>query len=244
MNMIKRALFLLLLALMLWGFAFAAPDDHIVSSSSRTYMGGTMPPQQSESWIAADRFCLLNRRGSVIYRYDLGVRWIVFSASKKYFEEPLEAAISPEKIKDEFRIQEYGFYYEPEFEWTINSTGETQVIDGRPCQKVMVMGESDYSSETREYWVAREVPIDLARYLEKVVKPENGGEWNALYESTSILRNGLIVRSVIRRENPIAPTMVIESEVTCVETAAAPAGIYEVPQGLQKVKTRDELYAR
>jgi hypothetical protein len=223
--------------------AFA--DDHIIQEHSRTYMGRTSPPQSAEAWIAADRTSVKDGFFLIITRRDLKKRWVINLRSKRYLEEALPA---PEKSmaqeKKPFRIQEYGFDYEPVYDWTLDKGMPTETVEGKTCRKVVARGDADYAEETRESWVTQDVPINVRRAYETLTKPNLNASWLKIYEKTPELRKGFILKSIVTTENPIAPTMVWVTRVTKVEVAAPPAGIYDVPAGMQRVKTAEELYVR
>ena len=146
----------------------SAADDHLTWSMKRTYMGRTYPPQTSEVWIAESKTYVRDGTVVTITRHDLGKRWILNPRTKKYLEEPLAAPpASPNAPPKEgkFRIQEYGWDYVPVYEWSVKETGETAVIDGRTCAKIILTGEADFATESRELWIAKDIPIDQNRYF-------------------------------------------------------------------------------
>jgi hypothetical protein len=239
----KMSAFVLILPV-LAGPASAWADDHIVSELKRSYMGRTYPPQPSEVWIGGDGVYVRTGSVVVISRYDLKKKWIILTGRKKYMEEPLAAFPGRREPAKPFRIQEYGFNYEPLFEWTVLETAETATVNGFTCRKMVARGDAEYAEEVREIWVTAEAPIDVKVYFERVIKPNLDGPWTKIYESRGDLRNGLIMKSRTTTEPAIAPTTVTEMSVLKVEKAAPPERIYEIPAGFQKVATRAELYAR
>jgi hypothetical protein len=227
-------------------FASAAmADDHIVQEASRTYMGRTSPPRPSEVWLAVDRVYIKDGGVIIITRNDLKKRWTIMTRSKRYLEEDLAAsAASTVREEKPFRIQEYGFNYEPSYDWTVDKNMPTETVDGRKCRKVVARGDADYAQEVREIWVTKDVPIAIKRAYEMLTKPNLDAQWQKIYERTPDLKEGFVVKSVVTSENPIAPTMVMVTRLTKAEVAPPPPGIYELPAGLQKVKSLEELYAR
>jgi hypothetical protein len=234
-------------ALLLGGLlaSMALADDHIVQESSRTYMGRTTPPRPSEVWMGEDKVCIKDGVVIIITRYDLKKRWTIIVPLKKYLEEDLGMPSGPKPQEEKpFRIQEYGFNYEPSYGWTIKKAAETETLDGRKCRKIAAQGEADYAEEMREMWVSEDVLINFKRYYDLVTKPNLDAQWLKIYEETPELKNGLVVKSVYTSEPPIAPTIVMVTKLVKAEIAPPPPNIYEVPEGMQKVKTREELYAR
>ncbi|MDH4197852.1 MAG: hypothetical protein OEW05_10620 [Candidatus Aminicenantes bacterium] len=223
--------------------AFAAPDDHIVSQQSRTYMGNTTPPMTQEMWVGDQAVWMFSGRVTALLRFDLGKRFYLNAAQKRYYEEPLTDSVTPAPTAPE-RIQEVGWNYVPEYDWTLRDTGEEKVIDGRTCRRLILDGDADYAEEVREVWVSRDVPIDLGRYYRLLTERELRGQLLAIYETTPLLREGFILESRTTTENPIAPTIVWTSKVMKLEKADPPVGIYELPSDFKKVDSLRELYAR
>ena len=223
--------------------AFGSPDDHIVSQQSRTYMGNTMPPMTQDLWVSDQAVWMSSGRTTALIRFDLGKRFYLNPAQKRYYEEPLAGSTAPAQAAPE-RIQEVGFNYVPDYDWTLRDTGEEKVIDGRTCRRLILDGDADYAEEVREYWIARDVPIDLGRYYRLLTKRDLKGQLLTIYETTPLLREGFILESLTTTENPIAPTIVWMNKVTKLEKADPPAGTYEVPPDFQKVNSLRELFAR
>ncbi len=208
-------------------------------------MGRTFPPQPSEVWIAGDKAAIREGAFTIITRWDLGKRWTIFPRTKKYLEEPLEAADAPAKEeKPPFRIQEFGWNYEPVYEWTVKITDETQTIDGRTCRKVILSGIAEYAEETRTLWISKDVPINMARYYERIVKPGLNPAMAAIYRQYPILGESLVVKSDIISVPPIAPESHWEAAHTTIESADPPPGTYEIPEGFTKAKDRQDLFGR
>lgn len=219
----------------------ASADDHILAESRRSYMGRTYPPQTSEIWIGADK--VYARAGAVttIDRYDLGKRWVLNVRTMKYLEEMLGAPVVPEaEDKGPLRVQELGWSYAPSYIWTGKMTGEDKVIDGRTCVKALLTGVAEYAEETREIWLAKDVPIDARKYFQRLIAPGLDGTLARVYGKTSALRDRLPIRSIVTQEPPIAGRTVWENVMTKIETAAPPAGIYDVPPAFVKAANRDE----
>lgn len=208
--------------------ALAAPvaaDDHILAESRRSYMGRTYPPQTSEIWIGPDK--VYARAGAVttIDRYDLGKRWVLNTRTMKCLEETIGAPAVPEgESKEPARVQELGWSYAPSYVWTGKMTGEDKIIDGRTCVKALLTGVAEYAEETREIWLAKDVPIDARQYFQRLIAPGLDGTLARVYGKTSALRDRLPIRAVIIQEPPIAGRTVWENIMTKIETAAPPAG--------------------
>ena len=221
-------------------------DDHVVEERTRTFMGRTIPPMQTDIWIKNEAACYKSQTFISITRYDLKKRYMVNLRNKKYLEEPLEKPESSDtEEKKKVRIQELGTArYNPVYDWIVVETDEEKIIDGRKCRLFILDGDSDYAEEKRELWVTQDVPIDIERFFERMVKPGLGKEWLEVYDDHPGLRDSVTLESVFTTEGAIASTIVWNNRIVTIETADPPEGIYSVPEGFTKVKTRDELYSR
>ena len=241
-----RKMITAVLLLALGGAAGAVPasaDDHILAESRRSYMGRTYPPQMSEVWIAADKAYARAGAVTTIDRYDLGKRWLLNVRTMRYLEEALGATTAPEaEDGDPTRVQELGWTYAPAYVWTGRLTGEG--LDGRACVKAVLTGIAEYAEETREIWLAKDVPIDVGRYFQRLIAPGLEGTLARVYAKNRALRDRLPVRAVITQEPPIAGRTIWENMMTKIEKAQPPAGIYEVPAAFAKAANRDEWLGR
>ena len=235
--------FFLVMTLLAFFSAFLAADDHIVEERTRTYMGRTTPPSATEMWIGENMRCYKGRSFTLIHRYDLKKRFIINHRNKKYMEEPIKESSEPAE-KEKARIQTLGFDYQPVFDWVVSKTDKEKIIDGIPCRLYIFEGDADYAEEKRELWIAQDVSIDLDRYYRLIVEPDLDEEWSKVYEKNPELKHSIALESQIFTENAIAPTMTWNIKVTKIESAGPPEGLYELPEGFQKVETREELYAR
>ena len=236
------------MGLLLAGAAPAATraDDHLVVEISRTYAGRTSRPQIFEVWIAADKTYIVDGVVVDILRQDLNIRWKIIPSNKKYLEEPIGApppATPPEPARP-FRIQNYGFDYQPRYDWSVSLAAEEEIWDGKACRKATLAGDDDCAEETRELWFSRDLPIDIGRYFERLTKPSLDPVLGLLYEKYPELKAGILVKSVTTQERPIGLPFVWTRKLVKAEAAPAPAGIYDLPNGLAKVKSFQELIAR
>jgi hypothetical protein len=222
---------------------FLIADDHIVEERTRTYMGRTTPPTKTEMWIGENKRCYQGSSFTLIHRYDLKKRYIINLRNKKYMEEPIDESPQPAE-KEKPRIQTLGFDYMPVFNWIATKTDKDKVIDGLTCRLYILEGDADYAEEKRELWVAHDAPINLDRYYKLMVEPDLDKEWLKIYEKNPELKNSITLESQIITENAIAPTMTWNFKITKIESVEPPEGIYELPEGFQRVETREELYAR
>jgi len=233
---------LLLFTFLAAGFHLPA-DDHVIYEATRTYMGRTTPVMTMEYWYSENKAVLISQGRMTIYRYDLGKRWLVLPELKRYFEESLPASNKGES-KDEFRIQDYGFRYQKNYHWRAVETGKTELRNGKNCREVILYGEDDYSEETRQMWLAVYFPVNIPRFFKLFMNAESDPALFSLFEKTPILRQNLLVEGTYSEEPPIAPTIVWNRRLVKAESIEAPSGIYEIPEGMTKVNSLEELYAR
>lgn len=223
---------------------FFCGDDHVVEERTRTYMGRTTMPTQTEYWVGNDALFIKTRSFTYITRYDLEKKYTINLKSEKYLEEPL-AVSPPNKGKKPFRIQElWTERYNPMYDWVVLKTEKEKVIDGKKCRLYILDGDADYAEEKREIWITKDYPINRVRFFERLIQPDLDEEWQKVYKAYPELKNSVTMMSTFTSEHSIAPTMVWNNKLVTVETSDPPEGIYSVPEGFTKVKTRDELYAR
>jgi hypothetical protein len=242
--MIQKIFRLTAVILLGLGGLVLAADDHLIEEVTRTYRGNTSPKQIRETWIGADRMAYKMGAFQIVTRYDLKKVWTINPAKKLYFEEDLPAGEAKPEPEKPVRIQELGWDYVPRYDYTARDTDEEQTINGILCRKYIVEGEADFAQETREIWIGRKVPIDLVRYDQKILQSDRDPIWKALSAIDPSLRPAvsMLTRSV--SEPAIAPTMIWNFELTKVESAEPPAGIYDIPAGFTKAATREEIYRR
>lgn len=224
--------------------AVAAPasaDDHIVLESRRTYMGRTYPPQTSEIWITADKTYAREGALITIERFDLGKRWRLDTRTKVYLEEAIAAPVAAKpKTGAPARIQELGWKYVPDFVWTGGLTKEEKMIDGLACRKAVLTGTAEYAEEVRELWLAKDVPIDIRRYFQRIVQPALSGSLARIFAKTAAFRDRLPLRTTVIQDPPIAGRTIWATALTRVEVARPPDGIYDLPPGFEKAVNGDD----
>ena len=213
-------------------------DDHLIQEETRSYMGRTYPTMTRETWIAENKACMLIGQFKTIIRQDLGKKWDVYPDLKAYLESPIE-----DQAKDkEESIHDIGWDYTPEYDWTVEETNETQVIDGRECIKIIARGDADYAEQIIDMCISKKPPLDTQRYYRLISTID--GKWKDILAAYPKLKDALVVQSGYTRINPIAPTMTGETRLIKVETAEPPPNLYEIPEGMEKVESMEELYRR
>jgi hypothetical protein len=220
-------------------------DDHILVENTRSYMGHKYPKMISEFWITDNNVYLKTRRFITITRYDLKKKWMILPEQKRYFEESISLPVPSDKDKEtqlNQTIHEVGWDYVPQYDWIIEKTDQKQDISGWECQKVIADGDADYMEKTIEIWISKDAPINIERFNNMTQLAND--EWNSIYQTSPELKKFFIVKTKHTIVNAIAPTMLRENKVIKAETADPPQNIYELPEGLEKVNSLRELYAR
>lgn len=222
-------------------FSGAFGDDHVLIERVRSGMGMRYPARTTEVWLSETGVYIKTGRMITIARYDLQKRWTLSPEKKRFVEESLAPLIKQEKTKENVAIQRMGWDYEPVNDWTVNEVQREEVIGDQRCKLIVADGDADYSSESIEFWVTDKVPIDLARFNERVTATMSNFDWQDILKTYSPLKKFFIVKSVDKTNSPIAPEITIESTVTKLEVASPPPKIYEIPDGFQKVNSIEEL---
>jgi hypothetical protein len=229
------------IAFMLWaaGLTTALSDDHILIERSRSGMGMRSPARTAEFWLSETGVCTKGGRFTSIERYDLKKRWIISPQTKRYFEEPLVPS-APEQ-KPPVTIQHAGWDYDPVYEWSVSASQRTDTVCGILCKLTEAAGEADYSSQSLELWLATDLPINIERFNERVTASSADFGWQELVKIGPGLKKSMIMKAATRTAHPIAPEWTYLSLVTKIESVSPPPGLYDIPEGFQRVNSLDEL---
>jgi hypothetical protein len=208
---------------------------HFVVESQFIFMASTQTTI-AEYWITDDK--TYEKRGTrvMISRKDRGVRWVIDTQKGTYSETRLT---SP--AKNETRLEDIhtaGFSYEPEFAWTVADSAEASTINGRACRLTVATGTDDFAEMTLKLWLchtdrpalerkANGSVLDIARFRYQ----------NPVTFATELLskRPDILLMSLEATvEPPISSTMAHRVVVRTIENAVPPAGIFDLPSGIQK----------
>jgi hypothetical protein len=217
------------------------PDTHAVVESTRLYMD-----QETkvvfEYWIAADRSSRTAARRTTITRNDLGLVWNLDLDAGTYTEvtiakpgkegPPARAAADMRKL--------WLDYYEPEYAWTIEETGESRSFNQFACREYRARGEADFAEMAAAYWICRSPgdPAVRAFHDYSLTQYRDGNRMAALLKLLEGMPDGICVYRQESVENSIAPTVRAHTELMKLEQAEAPAGTYEIPAGFRKLNGR------
>ncbi len=220
------------------GLHFAIEREFVYMASTRTL--------RSEQWIAGDK--AYQKRGDVVVitRKDLGVRWMVDSAGKTYTEQPLKdapttadqantsGAIVNSTVPEDLRMA--GFRYEPDYAWTVSETSETRDINGRSCRRLTAAGDADYAETSLTLWLCPRGESDRAGSSNPAVLDQiRSDSIRKLVEEQLAKRGNPILMSFEENTEPaIAATTIARIRIKVLESAPIPAGIFDLPPGVQK----------
>jgi hypothetical protein len=238
--MIKRKAIRLILAFFASN-ALVSPlfgDNHVFFEQTVSLRGHVRPKTLSETWYSENQAYFNSRFLVTIYRRDLQKKWTISPTRKRYLEESLIPGSQDEKSQEspsKIPIREIGWDYEPQYDWIIEKTREKQVINGWECQEVIAEGDADYGEETMELWMSKDVPIDIKRYNSWTRSDK--AEWESILKALPELEGLFMVKSV----QTVGNRTYHEKTVTKAEVAVPPQGIYELPQGLERVNSWEEL---
>ncbi|UCH96879.1 MAG: DUF4412 domain-containing protein [Candidatus Aminicenantes bacterium] len=247
MKKTKKTCFIFMAAVIIYmtGFSCVFGDDHILVESARSYMGHIYPKMITEFWVTDNSVYLKTSRYFTITRYDLKKKWFINPEQKRYYERSTDLhtrADQDTETESNRTIHEVGWEYIPHYDWIVKKPGEKQDINGWECQKVIADGDADYAEKTIEIWMSKDVPVDIKRF-NHMTQLENQ-EWKDIFQNSPELRDFFMVKTKHTIVNAIAPNMYKENKVIKAETADPPQNIYELPEGLEKVKSIEELFSR
>jgi hypothetical protein len=208
---------------------------HFVVDRQRIFMASTQATT-TEYWIADDKTYEKNGARVTIIRKDLGVRWVINTQKATYAETRLTSpAMNKTRIED---IHTAGFNYEPEFVWTVADSAEASTINSRACRLTVATGTDDFAEMTLKLWLCHMDRPALERKANESVLDNAGfGYKNPVTFASELLskRPDVLLMSLDATvEPPISSTMTYRVVVRTIENALPPAGIFDLPAGLQK----------
>ena len=151
-------------------------------------------------------------------------------------DKPKSKDKSEHKETQKEDIHSLGFHYEPDYDWEIKETDEAKDINNFPCRLFLAEGDADFSEIKLKFWVstdsqfpgAAELHDFMLEQLERDIDQEPILETLKKYENSFPVHHELIV------ERAIARTLHYETNLTTLEMAEAPEGIYDLPPDLKK----------
>lgn len=213
----------------------AAQDFYAVLKTSRTYMDYTRE-YQTEYWFCNDKTCIKRSRQTTIVRNDLDVVWTIFG--KKYIENKLNPENKGrDQNKKEVDIHTLGFErYTPDYDWIVEKTDKTKMIDGFLCEHYISDGDADFAEVNSEFWICPKSKIMGNQLFNKILQNEfkNDKARQQIYKILKNNHNSFPVRIFETVVNSIAPNMVYEIQLIKFEETTAPKNIYDLPEGLEK----------
>lgn len=233
----RHALFV---ALVLAAVAVAIPaaaDTRVVQKIHSEGLPGQSGPKdgQVELWVAKDRVTQKSDKAEFILRLDQSKLYIIDRPSKRY--AVLTVPIDPLQLVPEDQRERVKAMI-PMMKMTakITPTEETAKVGSWTARKYDVELTGAAGSAAIEIWNTTDIAQDLApieRFQEVMASMSPRGDWMAQL-------NG--VEGTTVRQKIVTGPATTTSEVVSVETADAPAGIYDPPEGYTEVSV-DELRA-
>ena len=239
--MIKATVASVVLAAILVTPGPARADTHAVVESSRVYM-----EQETkvtfEYWLARDRSSRRTPARATITRDDLGVVWTIDLGGKTYTESRIgKPGAAPAPRRPDMRKLWLEFY-EPDYDWTVKDTGRSETIGGFPCRVFDASGEADFAEITARYWICQAPETAAGRSFHdySVGQYRGDGRMAALVRLLEDYPAGICVFREETVEPSIAPKTRVRTGLTRLEEAAAPAGIYDIPDGFKKLENHGD----
>lgn len=235
----KRFFSALLLLLPLLHGPVLLADDHVVIEQKILRVGMRYPARVSEVWLSGTSTCTVTGRLVIVERHDLQKRWTISPQTKRYLERPITPPV--EQKKQPVSIQHAGWDYEPVYDWTVTESEQTDTISGIFCRLLVAEGDADYSSTSVQLWVSDNLPVDCARFHERITSSSTDFDWPGLVKVHPALKKLFIVKTLTRIERPIGTAASYETTIKRVESVAPPPNRYELPEGFQKVDSIEAL---
>ncbi len=196
------------------------PALNATLQSDFTYLASTRTTT-AEYWIAADRSYEKLRDRVRVERFDAAAK------------PEAQAQAAPD-------LRMAGYDYEPEFTWEVKETGETQLFHGRTCRLTTAAGLADYAETSLRLWFCPAQDTALERRLSgmfpRVMALRYAGISGFILKQAASRPDQLLVQVEETTEPPIAPAMVRKARIVKLETAPAPAGIFEPPAESKKAQ--------
>ncbi len=217
----------------------ARADTHAVVESTRLYMDEETKVT-FEYWIARDMSSRKANGRATITRDDLGLVWNLDLNEKTYTESALrKPAPKPSRRSSDMR-KLWLDYYDPEYDWTITSTGAEKTIGGFNCREFKAVGEADFAEMSATYWVSLVPGVPGAQVFRDYTLSQYHGDSRlaALMKILEDYPDGVCVYREETVEHSIAPAARAKTGLSKLEVAEPPPGTYEIPSGFRKLGGR------
>ena len=191
-----------------------------------------------EYWITDDK--TYERRGArvTISRQDLGVRWVINTQKGTYSETRLTSPARNEARVEDVHTAGFSVSYEPEFVWTVTDSAEVKTINERPCRLTVATGIDDFAEMTLKLWLCHTDRPALDRKANGPVLDSAQFRYqNPVTFATDLLskRPHVVLMDLEATvEPPTLPTKAYRVVVRTIENIVPPAGIFDLPAGIQK----------
>jgi hypothetical protein len=215
------------------------PDLHVVFRSEFIYMASTRATA-NEWWVSEGRSLARQGDRMSITREDLGVVWRASVKAGTYTETKLppagQAAPSPPP-DDGGKVDMHtaGYDWEPAYDWTVKTSGQSSTIAGRPCREFVATGHADYAEARVSFWACDSLPGVTRNPTDIVASPLRSASAKKMMFETLAKNGGAWLLAAEEEQEPaIAPTMVIRVRVETLEAVTAPPGTFDLPSTFKK----------
>ena len=231
-------------AIMVGLFAAAglgAADLHLAGTQSMAWADSPRARSSSqELWAGTDKEWSKTDGRIRITRRDLGVIWSIDAKAGTYIETALAKPGASKAPAPAEKLHNEGYEYEPVFDWTFKDTGLEEAVAGVCCRKFVLDGVADLSEKAIELWTATDLGPAIPRDERTLGLFSSRSDAGAPIERWKELKGRFILRTRVTEDHPIGGTLVRETVLVKCESAAPPAGIYDLPAGLKKIEPGEE----
>lgn len=203
----------------------------------RTYMNVDRT-SVSEFWITRDKSCTVTRQMKTLVRRDLGVYYVINLQAKTYRVDSLNARPPQEaSSKNTTDLKHIGFEYAPTYEWRERKLMNSKTVDNYPCEHFLFEGEADFDRISLDCLITKTEDESLATGINSffLSYTGNGNKRDPLIELTKNNKNLLILSTIEKVENPIAPPITTTVSVNSLEKIFPDEGLFEIPSNFKKI---------
>lgn len=230
--------------------ATAGADTYIRQATHQDgfeMQGQTMQPEDDTAitWIGKDMARTETKQGTIIWRSDKDMVYIVDDAKKAYTEMPiskigdLKAMMGMDEMSEEeakmMEQQMAPMMAMMQVSATVTPTEETQKIGDFNCKKYDVDFKVGMMNMKSDFWVTKDFEMDYSVFKKLSLSQMlfMPGSDQAIKEFEKM--EGFVVMSD-GEVNMMGATIKNTNKVLEVTEKDAPAGIYDVPEGYKKEK--------
>lgn len=183
-----------------------------------------------EYWLGERKSCGKRDHQVAIAREDLGLLWSVQLKAKTYTEEKIEREPGPDSVD----VHKLGFAYDPVYDWQWRESEEKKDIAGFPCRAYILEGDADCSEVVLKFWVGSG---EYSRVNSLILDFVGGDEIRKpAGEMLQKFPDGFLVGCEKFEDPPLGYPRTTAVFLKKLEEVEAPDKIYEVPEGMRKIR--------